>query len=117
MAYDKKYRIRAVEYRKEGNTIEATAKIFKVGTATIKTWTKMYDENGGVIEFDAPRRTFKKIDPKQLALYVENNPDAYLSEIAAHFNCWPSAVERALKKQKITLKKKRNATKNKTPKK
>lgn len=37
MAYDEKYRIRADEYRKEGHTIEETAKTFKIGTTTLKS--------------------------------------------------------------------------------
>jgi transposase len=36
MAYDEKYRKRAVEYCKEGHTIEETAKVFKIGTATLR---------------------------------------------------------------------------------
>jgi len=39
MAYDEKYRIRTVEYRKEGHTVEQTAKVFKVSESTVKTWT------------------------------------------------------------------------------
>lgn len=104
MAYDEKYRKRAVEYRKEGHTIEKTAKIFKIGETTLKKWTKKYDKTGEIKDKPLARK-HKKIDPVKLAAYMEENPDAYLSEIAKVFNCWPSAVEKALKRLKITRKK------------
>ena len=104
MAYDEKYRIRAVEYRKEGYTIEQTAKVFKISTTTVKKWTKKYDETGEIK--DKPlNRTFKKIDPAKLERYVEQNPDAYLSEIAKVFSCSDVAIIKALRKLKITRKK------------
>ena len=104
MAYDEKYRIRAVEYRKEGNTIEQTAKTFKIGTTTVKKWVKMYDETGEIKD-KPPKRTFKKIDPAKLEAYIEEHPDAFLAEIAEVFLCSDEAVRRCLKKLKITRKK------------
>lgn len=114
--YDEKYRKRAVEYRKEGNTLAATAKTFKVGTTTLKRWEKLYDETGEV-KNKPLNRPHKKIDPKELEEFVEKNPDAYLTEIAEVFGCGESAIRKALKRQKITRKKRRSATENKTLKK
>ena len=48
---------------------------------------------------------FKKIDPEKLRLYVKDNPDAYLREIADVFHCCPTAIRKALQKLKITRKK------------
>ena len=48
MAYNEKFRIRAVEYSKEGNTVKETAKVFKIGTTTLKTWIRKYDETGEI---------------------------------------------------------------------
>ena len=104
MAYDEKYRIRAVEYSKEGHTIEQTAKVFKISTATLKKWTRKYDETGGIKDKQL-NRAFKKIDPLKLEKYLEENPDAYLSEIANVFSCSDVAVNKALRKLKITRKK------------
>jgi transposase len=104
MAYDEKYRIRAVEYRKEGHTIEQTAKVFKISTTTVKDWTKKYDDTGEIK--DKPlKRTFKKIDPVKLESYMEEHPDAYLLEIAKAFSCSDAAVVKALKRLGITRKK------------
>ena len=116
MAYDMKYRHRAVEYRKEGNTTKQTCEIFKIGGSTLKSWVKKYEETGEIK--DKPRkRTFKKIDPVKLEAHVEAHPDDYLSEIAKIFSCSEEAVRKSLKKLKITRKKRRSVTVSKTPKK
>ena len=116
MAYDEKYRIRAVEYRKEGHTIEQTCKTFKIGSTTLKSWTKKYNETGEIKD-KSLNRTYKKIDPIKLEAYIEKYPDAYLGEIAKEFKCWPNAVSKALKRLEITRKKRSSGSKNKTPKK
>ena len=116
MAYEIKYRTRAVEYRKEGNTIKQTCEIFKIGESTLKSWVRKYDETGEIK--DKPRkRTFKKIYPAKLEAHIEARPDDYLSEIAKVFSCSEEAVRKCLKKLKITRKKIRSVIKSKTLKK
>ena len=111
MAYEEKYRLRAVGYRKEGHTIDETCKIFKIGSTTLKTWVKRYEETGEIK--DKPlNRTHKKIDPVKLEAYMEKHPDAYLCEIAKEFKCWPNAVSKALKKLNITRKKRPSGSKS-----
>jgi len=104
MAYDEKLRIRAVEYRKEGHTLRETAKIFKIGTTTLKKWIRKYDETGEIKD-NPPKHTFKKVDPVKLEEYIDERPDAFLSEIATYFNCSSMAISKALRKLKITRKK------------
>jgi len=104
MAYDEKFRIRAVEYRKEGHTVKETAKAFKIGTTTLKTWIRKYDETGEIKD-NPPKHTFKKVDPTKLEQYVDKHPDAFLSEMATHFGCSTMAISKALRKLKITRKK------------
>jgi transposase len=116
MAYDKKYRERAVEYRKEGHTQEATAKVFKISVSTLKSWIKKLEETG-TLENVPLKRKPKKVEPKKLEAYYEKYPDAYLSEAARHFGCTEEAIRQNLKKLKITRKKRPSASKNKTPKK
>jgi transposase len=116
MSYDKKYRQRTIEYRQEGHTLEETSRVFNVPISTIQNWTKLYEETGG-FEDRIVIRSFKKIDPAKLERYIADNPDAYLREIAEVFSCGESAIRKALKKLGITRKKRRNATRNKTPKK
>ncbi len=59
-------------------------------------------------------KTVKKLDPEKLEQYVKDNPDAYLREIASIFKCSETAVSKALKRPKITRKKRPNTIKNKT---
>jgi transposase len=47
----------------------------------------------------------RKIDLEKLKQAIEEKPDAYLSELAAQFDCTPQAIFYALKRLKITLKK------------
>ena len=113
MSYDPKFRKRAVEYRKEGHTIEETAQTFKIGITTLKNWIKRYEENGN-LENKPLVRKHKKIDPVKLEAYVESHPDAYQSEMAKEFECSESAIRKALKKLGITRKKRESVTGNKT---
>ena len=48
-----------------------------------------------------------KIDEKALIAYVKENPDHYLKQIAEHFHVTAPAIFFALKRLKITFKKKR----------
>ena len=59
-------------------------------------------------------RPFKKIDPEKLKEYIALHPDAYLREITVAFKCCQEAVRKALKRLKITRKKRRYVTRNKT---
>lgn len=114
MGYDVKYRQRTVEYRQEGDTIEETAKVFKVCTDTVKRWVKQYTQTGE-LKNKSLHRSFKKINPEKLAQYVEEHPDAYLYEMADEFGCSETAIRKALKKQGITRKKRPSGTESKTP--
>ena len=112
MGYDTKFRQRAVEYRKEGHTIEATAKTFKIGTTTLKRWLKNCGEP--CFENKPLNRKHKKIEPVKLQAYVESHPDAYQSEMAKEFGCTETAIRKALKKLGITRKKRQPVTVSKT---
>jgi transposase len=104
MAYDNKYRLRALDYWGEGNSIRKTAEVFKVSTSTLQQWKSLLKETG-TVERKELKRTWKKIDPERLKKYIEDHPDAYLREIAAEFNCTNHAVEKALARLKISRKK------------
>ena len=107
MAYDIKYRRRAIDYWGEGHTKEETAALFKVGTTTLQTWKSQLNEIGTL----APKKrkeTWKKIDPEKLKQYNDEHPDAYLKEIAQTFGCSDVAVMKAFRRLKITRKKNHN---------
>lgn len=103
MSYDPKYKKRAIEYHEEGHSIRATAETFGISPNTLNTWLKKYRGNG---ELGRKYREYKTaIKEEELTEYLKSNPDAYQSEIAAHFNCHQSVVCRTLKRLKITRKK------------
>jgi len=114
MSYDTRYRKRAVEYRKEGHTLEETATVFKIGTTTLKRWINIHDETGN-LENKPLNRKHRKVDPAKLKSYVEAHPGAYQSEMAKEFACSESAIRKVLKKLGITRKKRQSVIMNKTP--
>ena len=104
MSYDIKYRQRALSYLSEGNGYRKTAAVFKVSTSTLQMWKSQLNETGTL----APKKrkeTWRKIDPVKLRKYVEEHPDAYQHEIAAAFGVRLYAIQKALKRLKITRKK------------
>lgn len=104
MSYDIKYRQRAISYLSEGHSYRQAAVTFKVSTSTLQAWKSQLNETGTL----APKKrkeTWRKIDPDKLRKYVENYPDAYQHEIAAAFGVRLYAIQRALKRLKITRKK------------
>ena len=116
MSYDEKYRRRTLEYRVEGHSLVKTSKVFKVAINTIRNWERQLKTEGHLQKHTFVR-TFKKIDPEKLRAYIRENPDAYLREIAEAFQCCQTAIRKALKRLKITRKKRPRATLNKIPKK
>ena len=103
MSYPVKYRERTIEYRQE-HTLEETSRTFKVTISTIRKWEKQLKEKGD-LKAKVAKRSFKKINPDKLKDYVAQHPDAYQKEMAREFGCSQSAIQKALKRLKITRKK------------
>lgn len=104
MSYEIKYRQRVIDYLSEGHTDRDAAAVFKVSTATIWKWKSKLKESGTL----APKKRqghWRKIDPEKLMKYVDEHPDTYQYEIAAAFGVRLFAIQRALKRLKITRKK------------
>jgi len=104
MAYSEDLRKRVIGYLQEGKTQEETSKIFKVGVTTIKRWKSLLSETGR-LEKRPLDRTARKFESEKLNAYMEENPDALLKDIAAHFGGSTSGAFDALKREKITYKK------------
>jgi len=93
-----------MNYMDEGNSYRKTAELFKVSTSTLREWKIQLKETGTL----APKKRagkWRKIDPEKLREYVEANPDAYQREMAAAFGVSLYAVQKALKRLRITRKK------------
>jgi len=116
MSYSKRYRERTIEYRQAGHTLEETHRTFKVARSTIQEWEKQLKETGD-LEKKELHRSFRKIDPEKLKAYVAEHPDAYQSEMAEAFGCSESGIRDALRRNKLTRKKRRLATKSRINKK
>ena len=105
MGYSEKYKIRTIEYRHTGHTLEETHKIFKVAITTIRVWEKQLRETGGFKKKEL-HRSFRKINPERLKAYLAEHPDSYQREMAEAFKCSESGIRNALRRHKITRKKK-----------
>ena len=115
MAYSEDLRERVLAYLSEGHTQENARKVFKVGRSTMRRWKKQLNEQGH-LKNKPLNRSFRKIDPEKLATYIKEQPDAYLREMAEIFNCTLEAVRQALKKLKITRKKRQKSIERETKK-
>ena len=102
--YSVDLRARVLEYLKTNNDKKAAAQLFQVGISTIYQWINLKKDKGH-IQPKKRKYAYKKIDDQKLIDYVESNPDHFLSEIAAHFNLTITGIFRALKRLKITRKK------------
>ena len=116
MSYSKKYRERTIEYRQAGHTLEETHQIFKVSKSTIQIWEKQLKETGDLGKKEL-HRSFRKIDPEKLKAYVAEHPDAYQAEMANVFGCSESGIRDALRRLKVTRKKRRSVTRSRISKK
>ena len=103
MAYSIDLREKVLKYR-EKHSLRKTHKTFGISITTILDWERLQKENGN-LEKRPLCRSYKKINPIELAAFIVDKPDSYLHEIASHFNCSVNAVSLALEKQSITLKK------------
>ncbi|WP_220017728.1 IS630 transposase-related protein [Candidatus Rhabdochlamydia oedothoracis] len=97
-------RKRVLQYLEENNDKMKASQLFQVGIATVYRWVKRKKQRGNV-EPLKKKSTYKKIDDQRLIAYVEKNPDHFLSEIAKHFGLTLQAIFYALKRLKITRKK------------
>ena len=104
MSYSKEYRERTIEYRQAGHTLEETRQVFKISITTIRKWEKQLKEMGDLGKKEL-HRSYRKIDPEKLKAYVAEHPDAYQAEMAKEFGCSESGIRDALRRHKITRKK------------
>lgn len=117
MAYDEKFREKAVEYKEDGHTFVELKKVFGITSRSYYEWKHNKEQSGFYVlpkEGKATRK--RKIDPVELARVIEETPDLFLREIAEKFDCAVSSVHERLETLKITHKK-RHSLIQKNPKK
>lgn len=113
MAYSKDTREMVLKYLAKGHTYEEARKELGVSVSAIKAWKKLLNETGS-LEKRLKRRTATKFPAEELESYIEEHPDAMLSEIAEKFGGSTSGAFDALGRIGITLKKKSHFTSKET---
>jgi len=103
-AYPIEMRQRVVEYVNAGGTKAEAMRRYKVGRETVYRWIRLDAE--GKLEPKKSWGKWRKIDPQKLRGYVEERRSATLKEMAKHFGVNDVGILRALRRLKITFKKK-----------
>ena len=98
-----------VAFIEKGNTQSLASQIFGVSTRTVAKymWRKRVH---GHLESAPLNRTFRKIDPERLKEFFNERPDATLREASDTFGVSVAGIFRALRRLKITLKKRSRFT-------
>jgi transposase len=85
-------------------TYEHVSEVLSIGFTTLKRWIKL-NKSKSLYVIKPRSHASRKIDDVALRGYVSANPDAYLSEIAAHLGVSTSGIYNACKRLKISYKK------------
>lgn len=106
MAYSIEIREKALEYLARCNDAAKVAEAFGIARDTVYVWRRLKDKTGSVAKkpVDCSKRR-RIINDEVLLAYPAEHPDAYLSEMAALFDCSVNAVHKRLKGLNITRKK------------
>lgn len=113
MSYSNDLRKKVIEFIEKGHSVADASKVFGITRPTIYKWLKKMKFEGSLSD-KPPKRMWKKIDPKLLIALVKKHPDFTLLEYSKHFKTSVMAICRALKKLKITRKKRLVFIKNET---
>jgi len=109
MAYDEKYRRKAIAYKEAGHTFKELKEVFGIYPTTYYQWKNRLETTGS-LEYIPPATRKRKIDNEALKRVVEEQPDLYLRELAEIFDCSLQAIDKKLKKLGITHKKRHSRT-------
>ena len=104
MSYPVSFRKKILTKIEKGQSIRAVAQQFEIDKNTIVEWKKRIE-----IKRTRPRKP-SKVDDDALRADVEKYPDDFQYERAARFGCGTSTIGAALKRLKLTVKKRPCAT-------
>jgi transposase-like protein len=104
MAYSVDFRRKAIEFVDKGHTGKELKEVFGIYPSEIAKWRKLLAETGS-LEPQYKETRSGKIDMTKLKTAVEEQPDAYLHELAKQFGCTKQAIFYALKRLKKKKKK------------
>ena len=112
--YSLDLRERVIAFLEEGGKKLEASRLFRVSRPAIDRWLLWKKETGTLKPPPLAPRSWRKIDPVAFQDYVESHPDEKLEDYAQHFQVSPTGVWRALKRLKMTRKKRRRSIKNET---
>lgn len=115
-SYSVDLRERVLNHLEKNPDKKVASILFQVGIATIFRWVARKKIVGNV-EPLRRKYAYKKIDDQKLIEYVAANPDHFLSEIGEYFGVTLQTIFYALKRLKITRKKRQHSIKKETKKK
>ena len=101
MPYSLDLRQRVIAFIENGGAITQASKLYKISRATIYRWLNRKNLAPTIVT-----RRQRKLDWQALAEDVKAEPEARLIDRAKKFGVRPNAIHYALKKMKITRKKK-----------
>lgn len=114
MIYSVDLRERVIAFIESGGKKLEASRRFNVCRPTIDKWLLLKKEKGSLESPPLPPRAWRKLNAETLVAYVEAHPDKKLDDYAKHFQISPSGIWRALKRLKITRKKRQPSTKKET---
>lgn len=101
MAHSLDLRQKVMDYIENGGRITKAAKVFRIGRASIYRWLDRKELQATVVKH---RR--RKIDTLALEKDIQENPETRLKQRAQKFGVSTTAIYHAMKRMKITRKKK-----------
>jgi transposase len=107
--YSTDLREKVLGYLEKNSNKKAASDLFQVGIATIYRWVALKKKKGHVKPLQR-KYAYKRIDDEALLRYIKAHPDQFLSEIGKYFSVTPQAIFYALKRLKITRKKRQLST-------
>ena len=103
MSYSVDLRKKVLKYR-AAHTLEKTSETFDISVSAIRDWEKLQKEQGS-LEPKELKRNGRKIKKGELEADVEKYPDDFNWERAKRFKCTEEAIRKAMKRHKLTRKK------------
>lgn len=104
--YSVDLRLCAIAFIDEGGSKVDACRIFKISHNTIYLWLKQREKSGTIVPKKRGKYKTRLLDDAELSAHVKKNPDATLTEIAKVFSVSHVAIWKALRRLKITHKKK-----------
>jgi len=106
MSYSVDLRKRVVKFVMKGNSRLSASNLFEVHYNTVKSWVRIYQEEGRLTPGQAFGLKPYKLDREALRKEVQEHPELFQSEHAQIFGVVQSTISKAFQQLGITRKKK-----------